>query len=80
MTYTLTPDPYIVIRDEDQAHIPADERNLDYVEYLWWLDDGNEPTPYTPPTVTLPETLPVEDRVAALEDQVADLNAMVLPS
>jgi hypothetical protein len=75
MIYTLTPDPSIVIRDEDQAHIPADEGNVDYVEYLWWLHDGNEPTPYSPLEATLPETAPVEDRVADLEDRVAALES-----
>ena len=52
MTYTLTAQPNVIVRDEDGAFIPADEANMDYVEYLWWLDEGNEPTPYTPPEVT----------------------------
>jgi hypothetical protein len=47
MTYTLAADPYYVIRDEDQAFIPFDPDNTDYRDYLWWLDEGNEPTPYT---------------------------------
>ena len=51
MTYTLTEHPNIIVRDEDGAFIPTDEANMDYVEYLWWLYDGNEPTPYTPPGV-----------------------------
>ena len=51
MTYTLTAQPDIIVRDEDGAFIPTDEANMDYVEYLWWLYDGNEPTPYTPPGV-----------------------------
>lgn len=49
MTYTLTADPNIIVRDEDQAFIPADLGNMDYCAYLIWLDKGNEPTPYTPP-------------------------------
>ena len=49
MTYTLTAHPNIIVRDIDGAFIPADEANVDYVDYLWWLEDGNEPTPYTPP-------------------------------
>ena len=53
MTYTLTAQPNIIVRDEDgvRSFIPTDEANVDYVEYLWWLEDGNEPTPYTPPPV-----------------------------
>ena len=49
MTYTLTQISDIIIRDEDQAFIPADSDNVDYQEYLAWLDEGNKPTPYTPP-------------------------------
>lgn len=62
MTYTLVWDPMtnqvsdqVIVRDEDGAFIPFDEANKDYVEYLWWLDDGNAPTPATPQGgVTLP--------------------------
>jgi hypothetical protein len=49
MTYTLTSDPNTIFRDEDGAFIPFDEANTDYQAYLAWLDEGNEPTPYTPP-------------------------------
>jgi hypothetical protein len=48
MTYTLTNVPEIIIRDEDQAFIPIDPDNVDYQEYLAWLEAGNKPTPYTP--------------------------------
>jgi hypothetical protein len=40
---------WIVIRDKDGATIPADPDNVDYQDYLAWRDEGNEPTPYTPP-------------------------------
>ena len=49
MTYTLTAHPNTIVRDEDGAFIPTDPDNVDYQEYLAWLDEGNEPTPYTPP-------------------------------
>jgi hypothetical protein len=39
----------MIVRDEDQAFIPFDPDNTDYQEYLAWLDDGNEPAPYSPP-------------------------------
>jgi hypothetical protein len=52
MTYTLAGSPNLVIRDEDQAHIPDDPANLDYQDYLWWLDEGNEPSPYVPPALS----------------------------
>ena len=49
MTYTLTAQPDVIVRDEDGSFIPTDPDNIDYQEYLSWLDEGNEPTPYTPP-------------------------------
>jgi hypothetical protein len=56
MTYTLVWDATqsrvsdsVVRRDEDGVFIPMDPDNIDCQEYLAWLDDGNEPTPYTPP-------------------------------
>ena len=75
MTYSLTANPNTIVRDEDQAFIPTDPDNVDYQKYLAWLDEGNEPTPCTPPAVTLPETPPVEDRVADLEARVDQLEA-----
>lgn len=29
----------------DNAYIPFDDRNVDYVEYLAWLAEGNTPQP-----------------------------------
>ena len=75
MTYTLAAHPNIIVRDEDQAFIPTDPDNVDYQDYLAWLDEGNEPTPYTPPATTLPEVVPVEDRVADLETRVDALES-----
>jgi hypothetical protein len=52
VTYTLTAHPDIIVRDEDGAFIPMDPDNIDYQDYLAWLDEGNEPTPHTPPPGT----------------------------
>lgn len=49
MTYALTEHPNTIVRDEDGAFIPTDPDNIDYQAYLAWLDEGNQPTPYTPP-------------------------------
>lgn len=37
----ITGDVTGVIRLEDNAVIPFDERNVDYQEYLKWLAEGN---------------------------------------
>ena len=50
MVYTLTQTPDIIVRDEDQAFIPNDPDNVDYQEFLAWCDEGNQPTPYKPPS------------------------------
>lgn len=51
MTYTLTAQPDIIIRDEDgvQSFIPADPDNVDYQAYLAWCEEGNTAKAYTPP-------------------------------
>jgi hypothetical protein len=57
MTYTQVWDAMrgqisdqMIVRDADGAFIPFDEANIDYQDYLTWLDEGNTPTPYTPPS------------------------------
>lgn len=37
-----------LIRASDNAHIPFDERNKDYQDYLAWLAEGNIPEPWNP--------------------------------
>jgi hypothetical protein len=73
--YQLTASPDIIVRASDGAFIPADPDNVDYQAYLTWLDEGNQPTPYTPPAATLPEVVPVEARVADLETRVDALES-----
>jgi hypothetical protein len=34
----------------DGWSIPFDPANADYQQYLKWLEEGNEPLPYVPPT------------------------------
>ena len=48
--YQLQPDTYLgpaqcIKRLTDNAFIPFDPDNRDYVEYLAWLAEGNEPLP-----------------------------------
>jgi hypothetical protein len=51
--------------DFPASPIPTDTDNIEA-----WLAEGNEPKAATPPATTLPETVPVEDRVADLETRV----------
>jgi hypothetical protein len=44
----------VIQRDGDGAFIPFDPDNVDYQAYLAWLAEGNQPTPYTPPTSAKP--------------------------
>jgi hypothetical protein len=51
MTYSLSSNGGI-IRDADGAFIPDDPANRDYAEYMAWMAEGNEATPYQPPAPT----------------------------
>ena len=39
----------MILRVEDNAHIPDDPDNIDYQVYMTWLAEGNEPDPYVVP-------------------------------
>jgi hypothetical protein len=57
--YQLLPDTYFgpaqcIKRLSDNAFIPFDPANTDYVAYLAWLAEGNVPTPADEPTQTPP--------------------------
>jgi hypothetical protein len=74
--YQLTDSADIVRRNADQAYIPNDPANRDWVEYQQWLEDGNEPDPYAEPPVPKPSPAPEdvllldhENRLRTLEGQ-----------
>jgi hypothetical protein len=90
MTYTLTNNDNIIVRDEDNAFIPTDEGNRDYRDYLKWVDEGNTPNP-APVEITPPiqENVPTiseladqiyeqEARITALEESVSKLHNPLL--
>jgi hypothetical protein len=99
MTYTQVwdamnnkPHESLIVRDEDQAHIPFDPDNVDYQEYLTWLDEGNAPN--EPPAIPAPpieqppppdivevnaQVQDIDARLTTLETSVAHLEAMVIP-
>ena len=38
-----------ILRLLDNAYIPFDQANIDYQEYLKWVDEGNTPEPVDEP-------------------------------
>lgn len=73
-----------ILRDEDGAVIPDDDRNADWRAYQAWLDEGNTPnppvSPPTPPIETPPppdivevnaQVQDIDQRLTALEEEVA---------
>ena len=49
MIYQLTTTSTSIIRLSDGAHIPDDPRNIDYKDYLEWVNEGNTPLPAPAP-------------------------------
>jgi hypothetical protein len=58
--YQLFDSGKIVRRIHDNSFIPVDETNSDYLAYLSWLEEGNEPEPAEPPPPADPKLVGVE--------------------
>ena len=71
MTYQLT-QGNTILRLADDAHSPQDPANRDYVEYLAWLEEGNEPEPAPAPPV-----LTTEQKLAAAGLTVEELRILL---
>jgi hypothetical protein len=72
--YRLTAFYDDVIRTADDAYIPNDPLNRDWVEYQDWLAEGGVPDPYVPLTPPAPPPEDVvlydhENRLRALEGE-----------
>jgi hypothetical protein len=68
-TYKLT-DSKCVIRADDEAVIPEDTKNYDYIMYLKWVEAGNTPTP---------AEAKEDSRKSRLKDKLADLYLKCVP-
>jgi hypothetical protein len=42
------PERFIIIRESDNANIPAEPNNVDYQLFLAWVEEGNEPEIWEP--------------------------------
>jgi hypothetical protein len=81
MTYTQVwdhmnnqPHDSMIQRDEDGAFIPFDPDNVDYRDYLAWLDEGNAPKePPGNPTPPIEEPPPPD--INEVHAQVQDIDA-----
>lgn len=73
MTYQLTTGNCI-LRLADNAYIPPDPANTDYVAYLKWLDEGNTPEPAPEPPS--PPVLTTEQKLEAAGLTVAELKEL----
>ena len=58
-----------ITRDSDGATIPIDANNIDYHNYLTWVDEGNTPRSYAPPVASPKEQAKVE--LAATDKEMA---------
>lgn len=51
-SYELHPNDFVKRTDLDRPMmIPPDPENSDFIEFLAWLSEGNEPVPYVAPVV-----------------------------
>jgi len=57
---------YIILRIEDGAFIPCDERNSDYLDYTLWVAEGNTPLPADPIIPPIPSITALQLLIAAV--------------
>jgi hypothetical protein len=64
-----------ILDTEHNLLIPLDSANQDYVEYLTWLEEGNEPDPVPEPEVVAGPTS--EEKLAASGLTVDELKQLL---
>jgi hypothetical protein len=74
MSYKLTQYDTI-IRLSDKAFIPPDSANIDYQQYLKWLEEGNEPLP--PDPIPEPEPLTSQQKLKAAGLSIEELKELL---
>lgn len=55
--YRLLNNSNYILRTSDNASIPNDVNNSDYIAYLEWLSEGNTPDPALPVDKTWPDII-----------------------
>ena len=58
-----------VIRTIDNAWIPADPGNIDYIAYQVWLTEGGVPDPYVAPPPSTPEATQAQQNAVLLDHE-----------
>ena len=63
----------------DNAYIPMDKGNRDYIIYLNWVSEGNTPEPMDeiPDPPEAPATKTIEERVSSLESSLNDISSKI---
>ena len=73
-TYKLT-NGNMILRVEDGAWIPFDPANIDYQEYLKWLEEGNTPLP--PDPIPEPEPPTAQQKLEAAGLTIEELKDLL---
>jgi hypothetical protein len=65
-----------ILRIADNTFIPTDPDNREYLEYLQWLEAGNQPLP-APEPAPIPAPLTTEQKLATAGLTVTELKQLL---
>lgn len=74
--YQLTASPDMVLRTADNASIPHDPANRDWVEYQDWLAAGGVPDPYVSPEPVPPTPSPEQQILFDHENRIRGIEGL----